>query len=113
MSIISFVPAQSQQSFNPLHNNAAFNGECTGHATQRRNEQSGRQNSAELSDSVFPSVEDLQGMNSRDEESDTVSTGGGWGVVGGPRMSTREKPDKLIEKARRLEERRHGNNPSI
>lgn len=93
-----------------LHNNAAsqrIEGCAKYTKAQRRNAQSDGQNNAELSDSVFPSAEVLQGMNSRDE-SDTVNA---RGVEKG--MGTREKPDKLIEKARRLERRRHGNNPSI
>lgn len=47
------------------------------YGTQRRNAQSCGQNTAELSASVFPSAEDLQGMNSRDE-SYTVYTPRGW-----------------------------------
>lgn len=93
-----------------LHNNAAsqrVEGCAKYTKAQRRNAQSDEQNNAELSDSVFPSAEVLQGMNSRDE-SDTVNA---RGVEKG--TGTREKPDKLIEKARRLERRRHGNNPSI
>lgn len=44
---------------------------------RRTNAQSCGQNTAELSASVFPSAEDLQGMNSRDE-SYTVYTPRGW-----------------------------------
>ena len=48
---------------------------------QRRNAQSGGQNNAESSDSVFPSGEDLQGMNPRDK-SDTVNALGWGGALG-------------------------------
>lgn len=72
-SIISFVPPQSKRPQSCIIKRVRRRV----YGTQRRNAQSCGQNTAELSAGVFPSAEDLQGMNSRDE-SYTVYTPRGW-----------------------------------